>query len=178
MHLATQTFSNAVGTAMATYLPRRSTQAAAILTLDKWFDVFNSPVPVTPKRDWCGFGVCEEAFVAQTTALQSAEELIQSSSKFSSRTGKGRTSLPPFQNGMLRCISSLRGLNADLHSSVPQLSYLLTSRLNQDCVENVFSQLGGMYGANQTPDSAEARARLQILLIAPASLVAASSSRR
>ena len=41
---ATQSFSNAMGTAMATYLPRWSTQASAIRTIDKWFDVMNSPL--------------------------------------------------------------------------------------------------------------------------------------
>lgn len=180
VHLAAQAFSNTVGTAMATYLPRRGAQASAILTMDKWFDVMNSRRPYDTKLERCGFGVSRDASAAQEGALEAAEALISSARKYSSVTDKVRSGLLPFQEGILRCTRSLRGLLTDLRCSVFQGDglYLLTSRLNQDCVENFFSQLRGACGPNQMPDAAEARARMRMLLIARAPLVAASSSGR
>ena len=96
---------------------------------------------------------------------------MKNSRKSTRRHPGGRASLLPFQRDMLRTTSSLRGLRADLSEAVPELDYLITSRLNQDCLENLFSQLRGMCGQNQHPDAVEARARLRILLMAPAPLL-------
>ena len=54
----------------------------------------------------------------------------------------------------------------------------MTCRVNQDCLENTFSQLRGMGGQNQCPDAVEARYRLRIMLMAPSPLVAARSRGR
>ena len=53
----------------------------------------------------------------------------------------------------------------------------MTAHLNEDCVENCFSQLRSLCGSNTSPDAVEAHSRLRILLMAPSTLVAASSGR-
>ena len=111
---------------------------------------------------------------AQNTALVSSESLIRQSRKCLKETR--RRTLLPCQIGMLRCITSLRGLYAALSSTQGDFKYIMTSHLNQDCVENLFSQVRGMSGANQMPDAADFTARLRMLLMAPAPLVAARCS--
>ena len=53
----------------------------------------------------------------------------------------------------------------------------MTAHLNEDCVENCFAQLRSLCGSNTSPDAVEAHSRLRILLMAPSTLVAASSGR-
>ena len=67
---------------MAAYLPCPTTQVSAILTFDKWFDLFNSRVPLDARAGRCGFDVREGANVAQTATLQAAEHLIRESQKY------------------------------------------------------------------------------------------------
>ena len=160
---------------MREYLPRRGTQAAAVETVDKWFDVFNSRAPYASKPTKSAYGVTPSCQAAQDAALSACEELLKKARKCTGGTLRTRKAMLPFQAGVLRCITSLRGLADDLRSSVEGFSFIMTARLNQDCVENLFSQIRSMGGANQMPDAAEFRARLRMLLMAPAPLVAASS---
>ena len=145
--------------------------------VDKWFDTMNSRSPYDAKLERCGFGISTEATAAQESALDRMDRLITQARKVSPKQPLGRTSLLPFQHGILRSSASLRGLYRDLQSVNPDLKYVMTSHLNQDCLENTFSQLRGMCGANTTPDAVEARVRLRILLMAPSPLQAVNSGR-
>ncbi|KAJ8875268.1 hypothetical protein PR048_023163 [Dryococelus australis] len=62
-----------------------------------------------------------------------------------------RKSLLPFQKGFRISIKSLIGLFEDMRSE--NMSYILTSRLNQDCLENFFSHVRGLgvFYNNPTP---------------------------
>ncbi|KAF0308512.1 Transposable element P transposase [Amphibalanus amphitrite] len=77
----------------------------------------------------------------------------------------------------LRVAHKLTNLHVQLHRTVPELQFVLTSHLNQDCLENCFSQIRSLGGANTTPNAVEVRSRLKVLLMAPAPQVAASSGR-
>ncbi|KAF0289256.1 Transposable element P transposase [Amphibalanus amphitrite] len=178
VYLAAQLFSNSVGKAMEMLLPRRQLQSEAILTVDKWFDTMNSRTRFDPRLERCGYGASPEAAAAQEAALRNMERLIRNTRKATPGHPGGRRSLLPFQRGILRSTASLRGLFADLRESTPELNYIMTSHVNQDCLENVFSQLRGMGGQNQHPDAVETRSRLRILLMAPSPLVAVSSRAR
>lgn len=50
--------------------------------------------------------------------------------------------------GILYTNESLRNLLADLKLDYPDIYYLITRRVNQDLLENLFSYLKGMNGAN------------------------------
>ena len=178
VRLATQLFSHTVGTAIRKLLPRRQPQAEAVLTVNAWFDTLNSRSQFDGTIERCAFGRTPAAKAAQETALTKMETLISSSRKTTRKHPNGQRGQLPFQRGILRTTSSLRGLFEDLEGTTPDFKYILTSHLNQDCLENCFSQLRSMGGANTTPNAVEVRARLRVLLMAPAPMVAVSTKGR
>ena len=73
----------------------------------------------------------------------------------------GKYKLLPCLNGIVNHIKSLKELYAELKNE--GYSFVLTSRLNQDCVENIFSQIRGM--ANDThPGPVEFTRRLENII--------------
>ena len=178
VHLATQLFSESVSAAMAEYLPARALQADVIRTVDAWFDVMNSRSPTDAKKERCAYGINDATKAIQDAALEKMEALMRVARKRTPKHPDGIRRPLPCQVGALRSIASLRGLYAELRGRLPQFRYLMTSRVNQDCLENTFSQLRGMCGQNQMPDAVETRSRLRIMLMAPSPLVATSGSGR
>ncbi|KAF0309795.1 Transposable element P transposase [Amphibalanus amphitrite] len=176
--LASQLFSETVAAAMAKYVPIRSRQADAIRTIDAWFDVMNSRSPIDAKQERCAYGLNKDVKAIQDAALTKMEKLIGAARKSTPKHPGGVSAMLPFQVGALRSTASLRGLHSELSDRVPKFRYVMSARLNQDCLENTFSQLRGMCGQNVTPDAVEARSRLRIMLMAPSPLVATSSSGR
>ena len=177
VYLATRAFSNSVATALTTRVPGRDQQGLLVSTINKWFDVLNSRTPYDAVPERCAYGVTPEVKAKQDAALDAMDAFMRDARKVSGKQPLGRQSLLPCQHGVLRSISSLRGLYDSLQQRHPELQFLMTSRLNQDCLENLFSQLRAMCGANTTPNAVEARARLRILLMAPSPLAAVSRSR-
>ncbi|KAF0309274.1 Transposable element P transposase [Amphibalanus amphitrite] len=177
VRLATQLFSHTVGTAIKELLPRRQPQAEAVLTANAWFDVLNSRSQFDATIERSAYGRTAEIKAVQDRALDKMTSLISDTRKTSAKHPNGHRSMLPFQQGMLRTTVSLRGLYEELHRTVPELQFVLTSHLNQDCLENCFSQIRSLGGANTTPNAVEVRSRLKVLLMAPAPQVAASSGR-
>ncbi|KAF0296060.1 Transposable element P transposase [Amphibalanus amphitrite] len=160
------------------YLPGREVQAQAVSVVDRWFDTVNSRVPFADKFERSAYGVSAEAKAALDAALDDMDNLARDARKVTRKQPLGRAGLLPFQRGILRTTASLRGLYEDLQQQAqPEVRYLTTAHLNQDCVENCFAQLRSLCGSNTSPDAVEAHARLKILLMAPSTLVAASSGR-
>lgn len=62
-------------------------------------------------------------------------------------------------------ITALRGLYKSLQSEYC-VQYILTARLNQDCLENFFSQLRGIGHHYDHPTPLEVKYRFRLLLIA------------
>eukprot|EP00102_Acyrthosiphon_pisum_P018823 XP_016656033.1 PREDICTED: uncharacterized protein LOC107882178 [Acyrthosiphon pisum] len=60
----------------------------------------------------------------------------------------GHKTLLPFQKGILYSNQSLRNLLIDLKLKYPDISYIITRRLNQDILENLYTYLKAMSGAN------------------------------
>ena len=156
--------------------------ARAVRIIDRWFDVLNSRCCSDPKLERQGYGSSDAAKAAQDSALRDMEHLIANARKPGARRLPGPASavaLLPFQRGILRSTASVRGLYEDLTTAYPgQLRFILTSRLNQDCLENAFSQLRGMGGQNTNPDAVEVRQRLRAMLMAPSALRAISCPER
>jgi len=65
-----------------------------------------------------------------------------------------RRTYAPFQKGMLMHITSMRQLYLDLNKE-HGVEYIIPSRLNQDHLENLFSQLRGLGGFNSNPTALE-----------------------
>ena len=60
-------------------------------------------------------------------------------------------------------IKAIRALYAEAKSA--GMSYILTSRLNNDALENFFSQIRGLGGPNSHPGAANAVCRVRTLLL-------------
>ena len=86
-----------------------------------------------------------------------------------------KKTLLPFQNGLLLSITALKGLYEYLkdHHAV---KYLLTAQLNQDCLENFFTQLRGLGHHYDHPSPVEAKNRFRLLLLARNSVDLQSSN--
>jgi len=76
-----------------------------------------------------------------------------------------KKTLLPFQKGFLMSITAVKGLFASLQA-LYNAQYILTARLNQDCLENFFSQLRGIGHHYDHPTPAEVKHRFRLLLVA------------
>ena len=70
----------------------------------------------------------------------------------------------PWQRGIYCIIKSIKGLFHVLVTKGP-LDYIITRRVNQDCLENFFSRERGVGGDNSHPDSLEYQRRFKIIQI-------------
>jgi len=119
------------------------------------FDIFNSRVPCNEMFPTASaFGMNNPAQENITRAFYTCEKMI---------VGK-KTALLPFQKGFLMTIRSLLGCNSDLQK-LYGMKYILTSRLNQDCLENLSSQTRALGRAYDHPLTVEFKNRLRLLIM-------------
>lgn len=152
--MAAQLFSRRTAQAVK-YLLHKDREASFIELVNDIFDVLNSRYPQdqkAPLRSGYGFNVR-----SQENSLKRFLEICADM-----RVGK-RNSLLPFQKGFLTSINSLFGLYTDMKNA--GASYILTAKLNQDCLENFFSRIRGfgVFYNNPTPFEVKNRIRLLIL---------------
>ena len=76
----------------------------------------------------------------------------------------GKSSTLPCLQGWKLSINSLLGLWEDLHVNY-NLQFLLTNRLNQDCLENYFSLVRGRGGHRDNPDAVQFMAEHRALAV-------------
>ncbi|GBM95119.1 hypothetical protein AVEN_46315-1 [Araneus ventricosus] len=113
--------------------------------------------PPSNKPLQAGYGL-EKYFSQQEQILQNMKE------EMNGMRVQGKKSLLPFQKGILISISSLSGLWNDL--KILKFSYILASRLTQDSLESLFSQIRGAGRFYDHPSSVEVIYRLRNLLLA------------
>lgn len=75
----------------------------------------------------------------------------------------GKSSLQIFQKGILQSINAIKSL----YESVKPLkvNYILTIKLNQDILENLFSQIRTRGGLNDHPTPLHAIHRLRMIIL-------------
>ena len=95
--------------------------------------------------------------VEQETALMKMQNLVKNLS------WKGKKNILPFERGILCGINSLKSLFEDLKDC--GFKYILTARLNQDSVENLFSSLRRLGGTNNNPDLLQALQRAKMVIL-------------
>lgn len=76
---------------------------------------------------------------------------------------KGKSSLQIFQKGILMYINGTKYLLKILREH--GLQYLLTSKINQDALENLFSQLRSRGGLNDHPSPLNTLHRLRMIIL-------------
>lgn len=74
-----------------------------------------------------------------------------------------RAALQTFQKGVLLSIKSLKTLLSD--STAIGISFILTHRLNQDCLENFFSQVRGKTRFKEHPNTVECLYNIRSIIL-------------
>ncbi|XP_071568401.1 uncharacterized protein [Temnothorax nylanderi] len=118
-----------------------------VMAVNNWFDVHNSHPGVK------GYGV----------DLRNQEQALTLMTLHTENMRVGcRTSLMPFQKGILISNASLRALYDYLSMKFPQdFQYIITRRLQQDILENFFSYIRGMGAINDSPSGYDFQYRLR-----------------
>lgn len=128
--------------------------------VNNWFDAFNSKSihERDPKKKPYGLN------------LDYQNDLLNTMTNFmyEMRVG-GHKNLLPFQKGVILNNTSLQQLLPYLQQKYRtndfKLTYILTNRLTQDCLENLFSFLRAMGAANNQPSALNLRYRLRWYLL-------------
>lgn len=156
--LAAQLFSNTTASAVM-YLGENNIINSAnwkdisemIKLFNDWFDVFNSNVPYDKIDEKCGYGLKIEK---QTEILQNMSNYIKDV------LVKGKKSMLPFQKGILISNKSLKDLFSYLNKTF-NITYILTNKLNQDVLENLFSYIRSMGKTYDHPDALQFMYRMR-----------------
>lgn len=157
---AVQVFSNHTATLADMLYPEKPQIGNFFRELDDLFDIFNSRVPENnDKVIRSGFGLkIEQQELRLKTIYESVEKMrALDKKKFA------KSCMLPCQRGILISVKSLQLLFKDL-SDCYNVTYILTSRLNQDPLESLFSvirALGRTYGI---PSPSSFTSRLKIIL--------------
>lgn len=161
---AAQLLSNRMATLAKRTFPEKPSVARFFTIINEGFDILNSRIPKDPKNNLkSGFGLLEKI---QTKKLEELADLI-GSMRFQriGKDGKEISKLPlPCQLGFLISISSLTQLFKDLRKNL-NVTYILTSHLNQDCLESFFSKIRSIGGPNSNPCASEFRYRYRMVLL-------------
>lgn len=154
----------------------RRLQSEAVLTINNWFDVMNSRKPTNGDKSCISFGFGLHAN-KQLEALEKMEALVHGMKVFfRKRDGSliPRQTMLPFQQGILMSIASIRAL-LDYTKREYQATYILTAKVNQDFIENFFTQFRSLFGPNTHPSPVEAMQRYRILQIGQHSEIVAKN---
>lgn len=154
VRMAAQLLSTHVSKALLHYFPGENETSDFISVIDGCFDIFNSRVPVGDKSERCAFGLRPES---QMVTLSQAKHYIEEMRVVN------RPNLLPFQKGWLVSIESLLGLHEFLKQN--EIKYILTSRVNQDSLENLFSQIRGLGKFYDHPLPIDFKYRLRHILL-------------
>lgn len=137
-----------------------------IKNINDWFDIFNSFTPGCPESYpyKCGYG---RNLAEQDKKLDEVYQMIRDMRANYSRFAN---SLQVFQKAILISISSLRSLRTDMENMYG-MTYILTHRLNQDCLENFFSQVRARGGHSDHPSPLNALYRIRMIILGKISMV-------
>ena len=124
------------------------------------FDVFNSRTKYSKKFLECGFGVHLEE---QAAVIQKMIRTVHQMCRVGRKSGNIH-----FQKGIEISSKSLLSLYNDL-STKRNVEFILTSHLNQDCLENFFSRVRALGGSYTHPTTVEFIHRTKNLIIGKSS---------
>ncbi|XP_036148853.1 uncharacterized protein LOC105834939 isoform X2 [Monomorium pharaonis] len=124
--------------------------------IDAWFDIFNSKVSK-------GYRPGKEPYGLN---LERQNEILNkvTNTMLTMRVGNHK-SLLPFQKGVILNNNSLQQLllylQQNFNTTTFKISFILTNRLTQDCLENLFSYLRSMGATNDQPSALNFQYRLR-----------------
>lgn len=162
--LATQVFSNTNAIALEWCGEKgfiedclEWSETAKFITLfNDWFDLFNSSSKFGSHSGMHEYGINAEK---QNELLAKVSLLVKDM-----RVGK-RSNLLPFQKGILISNESLKNLYNDMkmmfENTQYPVTYIMTTRLNQNVVENLFAYIRAMKACNDRPTALDLRYRFR-----------------
>ena len=138
-------------------LEKRFDLAYFVSIVNDWWDVMDSGVPNHRyNMNKCGLGVnWEQQEYSLKRMLALAENMVIGPVK------TARKERVAFQKGIIVSINSVLALWAELKEE--GCKYLLTRKLNQDCLENFFSAVRSLGGPDTNPNSVQFCTRVRIL---------------
>lgn len=169
--LAAQLLSHTTSTALFTYGEEDlefKHLAEFIAVINNWFDIMNSYIPSAPIPTKCGYGR-SDIKKSQDDCLDKAFDTVLNMRC----TNKSRLQI--FQKGILLSIKALQQLFVDLQSDF-NLCYILTHKVNQDALENLFSQIRTRGGLNDHPSPLDALHRLRMIILGKTSMLQTSAN--
>jgi hypothetical protein len=156
---ACELMSHTTATALRHYLMNDEVAQATssfIELVNKWFGLMNS---YSPRQ----YGEPSQRAYGQDLVNQN-EILDKMLTMMTTMRCCGEKSLQLFQKGCIISIMSLKELLKNLKTSC-EVKYILTHRLNQDCLENLFSQIRTRGGLNDHPTPLDAIYRLRMIIL-------------
>ena len=153
---AAQLLSETTAKAISFLLPDKKPESEQILVIDSFFDVFNSRLPIADKQLRNPYG---RYLIEQNKALENMEQYAKNAVV----VGKEKRSFT-FLKGLLVSTNSLKSLFTFV-STRYGVKYILTHRLNQDLLENLFSQVRAFGVTHDHPNTMEFRFRLRAVLL-------------
>lgn len=155
--LATQLLSHSVSRGILTHVALNSMPSVAAYTadfidnFDSLFDVFNSSLKFDAK-------VYRRALSLNSLHWEFLEDIKKKLNMISFTNSK--RPVPPCVKGWLLNISSVKQLWKELNEKF-NFQFLLTRRLTQDCLENLFSVIRSKGFHNVTPDCSKFRSAVR-----------------
>nr|AAK08181.1 putative transposase [Drosophila helvetica] len=162
VNLATQLFSNTTASSIRRcyslgYDVENACETSDLFKLlNDWFDLFNSKLSTAN---------CIQSTQPYGKQLPFQRDVLEKMSKIMSSEILGKSRKLPFQKGILVNNASLDGLYIYLKDKY-KMEYLLTSRLNQDIVDNFFGAMRSRGGQFDHPTPLQFKYRLKKYLIA------------
>ena len=128
-----------------------------ILLMNDWFDILNSSSMYGDFEGRNAYGINLES---QKDTLNKVIDVMKT---MRVKTSKAK-SLCKFQKGIIRSCKSTMALYEMLKAS-HNIEYMLTARLNQDCLEHFFGCIRQMHGTHDHPNAVNFKFRIKRLLL-------------
>lgn len=144
--------------------------ARVLQLFNDWFDILNCKSKFGKHSDSKAYGM---ELKKQDAVIDEMNELLSKMyipiKKNESKTPCLRNALLPFQKGILLTNKSLKELFQYVKEKYStdsfKIEYLITRRLNQDVIENLFSYIRHMGGTNDHPSPVEWQYRLKSYIL-------------
>ena len=167
VRIAAQTLSRTIAKSLLQFDPESNVYQSkhdAVLLINDWFDTMNSRKLYDQNQLCCGMAPDMHG-KSQLEILDRMENFLDNFHVMDTEEkGYRQKAKMPWQYGLMCSVRATRSLYKELVVNGP-FTFLLTTKLNQDCIENLFSRLRALGGDNVHPTPLEAMRRMRILLL-------------
>ena len=169
VHFATELFSQTTSDCIDQLFPTDSTMqelSQFVSDCNNFFDIFNASKEFHRNNPY-GNAYGGKDTKAQDDFIQYFKEEIRNlRARWGEDKKRMKTSAQPWQDGMIMCLNALKPMYEDLKNQYEgQIDYILTYRLNQDCLEQCFSILRAMGGNYSQFGALEGMRRLRNFIL-------------